>query len=254
MPLAGGGGTSWAAGDVVLKPAGHPDETHWIAGFVERLDLGGDLRVARHVATATGAYVCRGWTATERVAGRHRSDRWDETLAVARSFHEAAGALSPDWPAFMRDRDDRWSAGTRVAWGEDALPALPPAAARLVDDLGEAAAATSTPPHVQVIHSDLAGNVLFADDPGVPPAVIDVSPQLRPAPYAEAILVADAVAWHGAGLGFAERFLTGSGTRADLARAIGFRVAAAALGPSVPADRVDGEARAYRPLVPLLLG
>jgi len=49
----------------------------------------------------------------------------------------------------------------------------------------------------QVVHGDLAGNVLLAD--GVPPAVIDVSPYWRAPAFAEGVLVADALCWSGAG-------------------------------------------------------
>ena len=43
---------------------------------------------------------------------------------------------------------------------------------------------------------DLAGNVLLAD--GLPPTIIDFSPQWAPAGFRAAILVADALMWHGA--------------------------------------------------------
>ena len=48
----------------------------------------------------------------------------------------------------------------------------------------------------QLIHGDLSGNVLFHDQ--LPPAIIDFSPYWRPAAYASAIVVADALVWEGA--------------------------------------------------------
>jgi hypothetical protein len=48
----------------------------------------------------------------------------------------------------------------------------------------------------QIVHCDLTGNVLFA--PGAPPAVIDISPYWRPPEYAEGVVIADALCWHGA--------------------------------------------------------
>jgi uncharacterized protein (TIGR02569 family) len=50
----------------------------------------------------------------------------------------------------------------------------------------------------QVIHGDLTENVLFADS--LEPAVIDVTPYWRPAGFAAAVVVADAVCWHEADL------------------------------------------------------
>lgn len=46
------------------------------------------------------------------------------------------------------------------------------------------------------MHGDLTGNVLFAD--GLAPAIIDFSPYWRPAPFASAVVVADALLWEGA--------------------------------------------------------
>jgi len=50
----------------------------------------------------------------------------------------------------------------------------------------------------QIVHGDLAGNVLFSD--GLPPAIIDFSPFWRPVGYAEAIVVVDALLDHEEGM------------------------------------------------------
>jgi uncharacterized protein (TIGR02569 family) len=50
----------------------------------------------------------------------------------------------------------------------------------------------------QVIHGDLFGNVLFAGS--APPAVIDFIALARPAGFAAALVVVDAMAWGGAPL------------------------------------------------------
>jgi hypothetical protein len=71
--------------------------------------------------------------------------------------------------------------------------------------------------------------------------VIDVSPFWRPVGYADAIVVADAVAWGGAGAELVERLLGQQGEQL-LLRAVLFRVA------------VDPEhAEAYQPVTSLLL-
>jgi fructosamine-3-kinase len=48
----------------------------------------------------------------------------------------------------------------------------------------------------QVIHGDMAGNILFPAQGD--PIVIDFSPYWRPAEFATAILIVDAVVWEGA--------------------------------------------------------
>lgn len=53
-----------------------------------------------------------------------------------------------------------------------------------------------SPDEPQLVHGDLTGNVLFAA--GLPPAVIDISPYWRPPSYAEGVVVADALCYHGA--------------------------------------------------------
>ena len=95
--------------------------------------------------------------------------------------------------------------------------------------------------------------MLFADASGLPPAVIDVSPYYRPRSFADAVLVADAVAWDDAPLTFAERFLATGESRTELlARALVFRVVAAVELWGVESARVAAEVQAYHPLVSLL--
>ncbi len=49
----------------------------------------------------------------------------------------------------------------------------------------------------QIIHGDLCGNILFHET--LPPVVIDFSLDYRPREYAEAILIADSIAWENGG-------------------------------------------------------
>jgi hypothetical protein len=93
----------------------------------------------------------------------------------------------------------------------------------------------------QLVHGDLAGNVLFGDDEDGPaPGVLDLSPYRRPGAYADAIVVVDAVAWHGADLHHARRFVERAPDgRALLARAITFRAVAERGSPRAYADLVD---------------
>ena len=105
----------------------------------------------------------------------------------------------------------------------------------------------------QVVHGDVGGNVLFADASGLPPAVIDLSPYYRPRAFANAILVADSVAWEHAPLTLAERFLAPDESRAELlARAVIFRLVAAVELWGATSARVEAELEAFRPIVSLL--
>jgi hypothetical protein len=85
-------------------------------------------------------------------------------------------------------------------------------------------------------------------DEQLPPAVIDISPFWRPKRYADAILVIDAMAWHGAGEEALHTFDDPIGVQM-LIRALLFRLSAA----SVIFDGHDGrlikELRAYEPVL-----
>jgi uncharacterized protein (TIGR02569 family) len=190
VPLAGGQGTAWRSGDVVLKLLDRAEaELAWEAELFDSLACEG-FRLARALRSADGSLVVEGWCASEAVAGRHEQRRWADVIAVGERFHAAvAGVARPD---FLDHRSDRWSVGDRVAWGE--LPADEYMHVKHLPRLFAALRPLTAPS--QLIHGDLSGNVLFAA--GLPPAVIDFVPYWRPLAFASAVVVADALVWEGA--------------------------------------------------------
>jgi hypothetical protein len=107
-----------------------------------------------------------------------------------RAFHRATAALPR--PEFIDRRSSWWDAADRLAWAAEPPPVMP-----ALGDLTRRLLAFPAPRgEPQVVHCDLTGNVLFAD--GRAPGIIDVSPYWRPPSYAEGVVVADALAWHGA--------------------------------------------------------
>lgn len=189
-PLAGGQGTAYRCGDVVLKPLDRAEaELAWEAGLFDSLACDG-FRIARTLRAADGSLVVEGWCASEALAGCHEERRWADVIAVGERFHTAlAGVPRPD---FLDRRSDRWSVSDRVAWGE--LPADEYAHVKHLPRLFAALRPLAAPS--QLIHGDLTGNVLFAA--GLPPAVIDFVPYWRPTAFASAVVVADALVWEGA--------------------------------------------------------
>ncbi len=95
-------------------------------------------------------------------------------------------------PHCLDERQDPWAAADRAAWGERPLQ-LHTAFSAVAQRLQHAAEPLGCS---QLVHGDLAGNVLFAPD--LPPAVIDISPYWRPPEYAEGVVLADALCWHDA--------------------------------------------------------
>jgi uncharacterized protein (TIGR02569 family) len=195
--LAGGRGTTWRAGQVVLKPADSVREGRWAADVYDALE-GPGFRVPAPVRAVTGDWVAQGWTAWRWVAGAAAdwsgvSPRWPELIAVSRAL--AAALTGLPMPRWWATEENPWTIGDRVAWGErDPGPLLGPAAGQVavqVRRLLPALGPVDLPD--QLIHADLAGNVLFAD--GLPPAVIDFSPLQRPAGLPLAIVAVDALMW-----------------------------------------------------------
>lgn len=190
VPLPGGEGQASWCGDLVLKPCHDAEEATWIAQL--HLDIAPDgFRLPRPVRATSGAWVVDGWQAWTLVEGDHRRDRWPEVIATCRAFHRATASVAR--PAFLDVRDSAFARADRIAWGEvpaDCAPDIRAVIARLQARLRPVDLRS------QLIHGDFTENVLFVD--GRPPAVIDVSPYWRPAAYAEAIVVVDALDWYGA--------------------------------------------------------
>lgn len=189
LALAGGQGRSWVAGDIVLKPVEDVEEAEWVAAVTDGLHEDG-FRVASPLRSRGGGWVVDGWAAWRRVEGEHEPGRWGEIVRAGEAFHRAVSQV-PE-PPFIARRRNPWSWGDRVAWGES--PARRFARARHLGRLLGALRPVALPR--QVMHGDLPGNVLFA--PGLAPAVIDFAPYFRPAGFASAIVVGDALTWYGA--------------------------------------------------------
>jgi uncharacterized protein (TIGR02569 family) len=190
--LPGGQGTSWRAGDVVLKP-----DTGTVHGFLAEAlaDVVPDgFRLARPVPTVDGAWGRDGWVATRWVEGAapdpSATSTWVQIVETGRAFHRAVAHV--DRPALLDARGDWWAVADRVAWDERPAQLHP----QLAEVAGRMRPALEPLGPSQLVHGDLTHNVLVAA--GLPPAVIDISPYWRPPAYAEGVVVADALCWHGA--------------------------------------------------------
>lgn len=216
VALAGGEGRSWRAGGVVLKPLDRsPEELEWEADLVTRTK-GEGFRLPRPVRAVDGSLTVGGWYASEFLAGRHEPGRWPEIIDAGKAFH--AAVRSEQRPAFFEWRTDPWSIGDRVAWGE--LPLGDFGAAEQVARLS--AACVPLGARAQLVHGDLTGNVLFAK--GLPPAIIDLSPYWRPAPFAAAVVVTDALVWEGADASLVSELGHTDDAGQYLARALIYRI------------------------------
>ena len=195
-PLEGGQGSSWLVGDLVLKPLDVSElQLEWEAEALASILCDG-FRIALPERATNGSLVVDGWCAWQRMEGRHAERRWQDIIAAGERFH--AALVGVPRPEFIARRSDPWAIGDRVAWGEMATAGF--ARVKHLPRLVGALRVLDAPS--QLIYGDLTGNVLFAA--GLPPAIIDVSPYWRPAPFASAIVVADALVWEGADQGLLE--------------------------------------------------
>jgi hypothetical protein len=91
-PLAGGQGTSWVAGDLVLKPDAGPRQ-EWLASALARMVVDG-FRVGMPVASRYGAWHHQGWSATRWIDGSEPDysavSTWQAILTAGQAFHRAA--------------------------------------------------------------------------------------------------------------------------------------------------------------------
>ncbi len=156
------------------------------------------------------------------------------------------GARRRSRPAFVACRTDPWARADAVAWGE--VPVAHCAHVSRVAELAVARRPVAAPS--QVIHGDLAGNVLFADH--VPPAIIDLSPLHRPADYASAVVVADALVWQGAGEDLLDAVAHVPHVEQLLLRALIFRAVSDRLLAGARRAGIEGR-EAYRSAVNLVL-
>ena len=220
--LSGGLGPAYRADKIVLKTDEDQGAARFIAEAMSTVIVdSARVRLARPVRSRSGDWVVDGWTASEYVTGAQLEGPhpWSLAISAIDALCEGLKSVTVDVP--LARRGNRWAVADRVAWDEQAVELHPRIEARC-SDLRQITPRCDAPP--QLVHGDLARNLLF--EPELPPAVIDFSPYVRPAPFALAVYVIDSIGWHGAGEELL-RLVTGdSMLRACLPRAAIFRLVA----------------------------
>jgi uncharacterized protein (TIGR02569 family) len=236
-------GRTWRAGQIVVKPTEQPDETRWRADLLTNLDDSVAFRIARPVRARDGDWIVHGWEAWHVVAGSQDYYRPDDAIATGLEFHRALADLPR--PEFLNSRDDAWTTGDRMAWEEIPLNGTS-SGLSVLEPLAELRRPVDLPS--QVVHGDLLGNVLYEKDK--PPAIIDWPVYYRPAVWAAAVIVMDAVCWYDADEGLIERWKHLPDWRQMLIRALIYRVATDDIRAALhgPRRRLPAYQRAARQL------
>lgn len=255
VPLPGGQGGSWRAGAIVLKPASAHSHARWLGPLLATLPASPRFRLAHPVQANGGAWTVDGWEATSWLVGAHKPSRWADALIASRALHDALREHVPAPPVELARRSDSpWVVGDRVAWGERSAGDAGRAVSEVLGYAGRFIEPEWSGPRPQLIHGDLGlGNIVFADELSLPPAVIDFSPYWRPGGFALAVLVADALAWQDAPGFLALQFMQDEQHgRELLARAVIYRIATGARLWDLASDRFAEEVARYRQVVDVL--
>jgi hypothetical protein len=125
VPLPGGQGAAWRAGELVLKPAGDPRVARWTAGLY--LSLSGDrnpgFRVPGPLRSATGDWIAQD-PATEDRATETPAGTWVAWQWLPGEPADWAGR-SPLWPRLIAASRAAAGAARGAAAGAPVRPAHP---------------------------------------------------------------------------------------------------------------------------------
>lgn len=187
--LAGGQGQSVRVGDFVIKPIDEISKYSWTGSVLESISSL-DIAISKPIRSKNGNFVEKGYGATPFIEGEFRRGKIDEKIKACQALHQLT--LSIEQPEQWSDWYSPWQRANQVAWQEIDLPNNADIRSiRIIENIKKAYKPINQAS--QLIHSDLAGNILFN---GSTPVIIDFSPEFRPGVYAEILIITDSIAWH----------------------------------------------------------
>lgn len=235
-PVEWAGRRAWHCDDILIRAVSDNAVAAWSAGVLDGLAVEG-VRVARPVRSSDGRWVIAGWAASRYEAGA-LEPRYDDVVRVATTLHAATAELPR--PRVLDGRDDLLSRSAAAAFGERRLGVDKAHGGDLWAELVALRAPVTARP--QVVHPELFGSVLF-DKIGTP-AIVDMVPCWRPASWAAAVVVVDALAWGGADDALITRWQHLEEWPQMLVRAVLHRIALHAQHPEGSPDTLAGLERA----------
>ncbi len=243
VPLSGGQNTSVRVSNAVLKPVDDIQHCEWLMNIIYSLKPQG-YRVSKPIRSKYGTFVSKGWACTQYEIGQDIKGRIEEKLLVSRLFHSDLSSVNFQYSPPI---DNPWSKGHRIAWQIDELPReLPQETQESINNLLRRVSLKEQY-KVQIVHSDLSGNILFDED--LDPLVIDFSPTIAPVEYAEAILICDCIAWQGSEVSEIDLLPTDELYKEMIIRAIIFRLAVSAIFSKSNNNTFFREYQAFKPII-----
>ncbi|MFD0678427.1 MULTISPECIES: hypothetical protein [unclassified Paenibacillus] len=243
VALSGGQNTSVRISNAVLKPVDDIHHSEWLLNILYNINPEG-YRVSKPIRSKYGTFVSRGWACTQYEIGKDTKGRIEEKLQVSRLFHRDLSSIHfRDFP----HTDNPWSKGHRIAWQIDDLPGeLPRETQEIINNL-LSRVSLKEQYKVQIVHSDLSGNILFDQD--LSPLVIDFSPTIAPVEYAEAILVCDCIAWQGSKISEIDLLPDNELYKEMIIRAIIFRLAVSSIFSNGDYNKFFQEYQAFKSII-----
>lgn len=204
--LPGGSGNSVLAGDLVLSPGRDTRIATELSPRLARVAVHLDTRPRRHprdvriampIPARDGSWVVDGWAASRFEPGSTTCTDAGVVRAAGAMLHAQLASLMSSWPLAAEPPRHRWDRAERAAFAGAVsdLSEFDPAAADFTADLLARRTTEPLGPN-QLVHGDLAGNVLL--DAHGAPVVIDFAPYWRPVLWADAVCMLDLVMWFGA--------------------------------------------------------
>ncbi|MDV6013860.1 TIGR02569 family protein [Haloechinothrix sp. LS1_15] len=235
------GGAEWQAGSIVLRPVSDKAETAWLARTVRTLDVPG-VSLARPVRATDGRQIIGGWIAYRGLdddpAAQPSPPRFHDLVLASVKLHQALAGIP--CPEFLQRRYGTLATADRLAWGEAEIELDETAGGRWFEILAASLRPVTLPD--QVVHGDLYRSVRWVAGKG--PLVVDFVPFYRPAEWATALVVVDAVARGGAGTGLIHSWSHLPEWSQMLLRAVLYRLASHAIEPAADPAPLDGLRRA----------
>jgi hypothetical protein len=238
IPIEGGQNEARLYGDIVLKPVDDALYYSQVSTIFNSIQPS-SYRISRPIKTKSGEYVAYGFGATKYEPGYNDPTTLREKIQVTRALNKDLAEIKiTELPV----TEDQWTKANNVLWRNQTIPEeWPDKIKSFFLDLMRKFEPIKD--DYQIIHGDPGGNILFHET--LKPLVIDFSPTIAPAKYAEAILVCDSIAWSGNRLECLNLLGDLMEYRPYLQRAIVFRVLVVAFTKEREWDEIIGEWLGY---------
>jgi uncharacterized protein (TIGR02569 family) len=189
--LQGGRGQTYRVGNIVIKPTINHFETEEMAHILFQLPHSNEVRFPKPVQSIQGNWVEDGFEAWSWLEGKEEDGRYADKIKICDAFSKLFVGVNK--PKFIDAKTDSWAMADRVGWDEITAE-YEPEFQKMIDVIRSKLKPVTL--EQQIIHGDIVGNIIFNEKEG--PAVIDVTLYWRPADYAKALLVLEAICWENA--------------------------------------------------------